>query len=189
MHDVLSISRVVQHLGFLVHRNTWHRLSSTQPTHTTESNTVTTLSAKIALENSRSIMTHTATVYVLSSANGLSQFGGDRPVCPSVCLSGAHSCRELYMTAPLCRETRGLASHSSSHAYTDTQAEEGNLCVCVSVIGQAVQFVFVKAPEHREREREREGRQDGWRSGQWDIISSPLGGIQVFAGLMSRGGN
>lgn len=61
------------------------------------------------------------------------------------------------------------------------------MCVCVFVLGQAVQFVLVIAP--RQREREREGCEDGWQAVQWDVISSPLGGIQDFEGLMRSRGN
>lgn len=62
------------------------------------------------------------------------------------------------MAARLCRKTTGLASHSSSRTDTDTQAEGGSLvCVCVFVIGQAVQFMLVKAPGQRGVRAERMG--------------------------------
>lgn len=91
----------------------------------------------------------------------------------------------MVLTWPLYSTEKPLALQVTAH-HTQTlthRGKEGNLVrACVSVIGQAVQFVLFKAPGQRERESER-------GSGQRDIISSLLGGIQVLAGLMKRGGN
>lgn len=93
---------------------------------------------------------------------------------PCVCLlsTAADSCPNMA-ARPLCRETDGLTGHSSSHTDTDSQEEGGNsvsarMCFCDRSSGSVCSG-----------EREREG--EGWQSDQWDVISSPLGGIQVFA--------
>lgn len=87
--------------------------------------------------------------------------------------TAADSCPN--MAAPLWRETRSLASHSSSNTDTGTQAEGGNsLCVCVR--DQSSSSVCACLSPWAGGE----GREDRWRSGQRDLISSPLGGIQVF---------
>lgn len=105
-------------------------------------------------------------------------------VCLSVCMmpTAADSCPN--MAAPLWRETRSLASHSSSNTDTGTQAEGGNsLCVCVR--DQSSSSVCACLSPWAGGE----GWEDRWRSGQRDLISSPLGGIQVFADPMKSRGN
>lgn len=69
---------------------------------------------------------------VLLSANGLSQFDVDRPVCLPVCLmhTAAHSCPN--MAAPLCREIVGLSkSQLITHRHWHTGGRRGTQCVYV----------------------------------------------------------
>lgn len=73
----------------------------------------------------------------------------------SVCCTQLHT---VVLTWPLYSTEKPLALQVTAH-HTQTlthRGKEGNLVrACVSVIGQAVQFVLFKAPGQRERERER----------------------------------
>lgn len=82
----------------------------------------------------------------------------------SVCLSvWCPQLQTAVLTWPLNPVEKPLApaSHSSSRTDTDTRAEAGN-SVSVFVIGQAVQFVLVKAPWAEKRRRSRKRGVRGW---------------------------
>lgn len=118
--------------------------------------------------------TDTITIICALSSLRIITACGSGPVCLSFHVSV--SCPQLqtavltWLLVPSAGK-RTASQVTAHHTQTLThRRKEGtqSVRVCVSVIGQAVQFVLV---------RESEGRQ----SDQWDVISSPLGGIQVFA--------
>lgn len=91
----------------------------------------------------------------------------------------AHSCRQLSQHCPNTPQKTTSPRDTAHHTLTPRQKDRARVCC---VIAQAARCVPVKAPGQR-------GWEDGWRSGHSDVISSPLGGIQVFAGLKRTGGN